>query len=344
MQVRPNQFDSHLANKALPAIILLFGDEPQQKLDVLDAIRAKAKQSGFEERQSLTADGDFSWHQLIDATQTMSLFSDKQYIELTLPTGKPGAQGAAILTEIAQNTSDDVLLLIQGPKIGKDVQNAKWFKQLLNNAWFCHCYELQGNQLGQWIKQRAQTLNVPLNSDGCAVIADMSEGNLLAANQEILKLALIYPNETVLDQQKVSAAVIDQSRYTVFQFTDEVLAANMSKAMKMLYRLESEGIEPNIVLWSLIKEAQLLEQCLTYHQRSEQIPYAKLRIWQNKQSLYNSALMRLSGAHIAILIEHLQKADSMLKSESVDKPFVLISHLALLFLPAPIEQYSLTTY
>jgi DNA polymerase-3 subunit delta len=147
-----------------------------------------------------------------------------------------------------------------------------------------------------------------------------------------------------LDQQKVSAAVIDQSRYTVFQFTDEVLAANMSKAMKMLYRLESEGIEPNIVLWSLIKEAKLLEQCLTYHQRSEQIPYAKLRIWQNKQSLYNSALMRLSGAHIAILIEHLQKADSMLKSESVDKPFVLISHLALLFLPAPIEQYSLTTY
>jgi DNA polymerase-3 subunit delta len=343
MQLRANQFTSQLANNALPPIILLFGDEPQQKLDIIDAIREKAKASGFEERQSLTADADFSWQQLVDATQTMSLFSDKQYIELTLPTGKPGAQGAAVLTEIAQQPNEDVLLLIDGPKIGKDVQNTKWFKQVLQHAWFCHCYDLQGNQLNQWIKQRAQRLNLPLNADACALIADLSEGNLLAANQELQKLGLLYPSANVLDHDMVSSAVIDQSRYTVFQFTDEVLAGNMAKATKILYRLESEGVEPNIVVWSLVKEAQLLAQCQAFRQRSEQIPFTKLRIWQNKQALYNAALMRLDERQLGVLINALQDADHLFKSQTVHKPFVMLSHLALLFLPAPIEQFSLTT-
>ncbi|WP_371193367.1 DNA polymerase III subunit delta [Glaciecola sp. SC05] len=343
MQLKPNQFSAHLAKNPLPSIVLLFGDEPQQKQDVLDALRKKAKEHGFDERQTLVADSDFSWHQLVDATQAMSLFSDKQYIELTLPTGKPGTQGAATLTEISQTISADTLLLIQGPKIGKDVQNAKWFKQLLNHAWFCHCYELQGGQLSQWLKQRANGIGLPLSEDAIHLICDMNEGNLLAANQELEKLGLLFPNAQSIDAKQVSQASVDQSRFTVFQFADEVLAGNMQRAVKILYRLESEGLEPNIILWSLIKEAQLLEQCYGFMQRGEAIPFMKMRIWQNKQSLYNAALMRLNGGHLQILIKHLQQADAMLKSESISKPYVLLSHLALLFLPAPLEHFSLST-
>jgi DNA polymerase-3 subunit delta len=342
VQIKPSQFSAHLAKNALPSIVLLFGDEPQQKKDVLDALRLKAKADGFEERQTLSADADFSWHQLVDATQAMSLFSDKQYIELTLPTGKPGAQGAAVLTDIAQNISSDTLLLIQGPKIGKDVQNTKWFKQMLPRAWFCHCYELQGAQLSQWIKQRASSLSVPLTQDAITAICDMNEGNLLAANQELEKLALLFGQADVITAEQVAKATVDQSRFSVFQFTDEVLGGNVQRAIKILYRLESEGVEPNIILWSLVKEAQLLEQCHSFMQRNEAIPFVKLRIWQNKQALYNSALMRLSAAHISVLIQHLQQADAMLKSETVKKPYVLMSHLALLFLPAPIEHFSLS--
>lgn len=342
MQLKPNQFISQLSNSALPPIVLLFGDEPQQKQDVLDALRKTAKANGFEERQTLVADSDFSWHELMDATQAMSLFSDKQYIELTIPTGKPGAQGAATLTEIAQTISAETLLLVQGPKIGKDVQNAKWFKQLLNQAWFCHCYELQGAQLNQWIKQRAASIGLSLTQDAIAVIADMNEGNLLSANQELEKLALLFGETQTIDAEQVTKASVDQSRFTVFQFTDEVLAGNLQRAIKILYRLESEGLEPNIILWSLVKEAQLLEQCHSFMQRGEAIPFNKMRIWQNKQSLYNSALMRLNNGHLRVLIQHLQQADTVLKSESVQKPYVLLSHLALLFLPAALEHYSLS--
>ncbi|MFC4699077.1 DNA polymerase III subunit delta [Glaciecola siphonariae] len=342
MQLKPNQFEAHLSRNPLPSIVLLFGDEPQQKQDVIDALRKQAKLAGFEERQTLVADGDFSWQQLIDATQAMSLFSDKQYIELTLPTGKPGTQGAAVLSELSTSLTEDTLLLIQGPKIGKDVQNTKWFKQLLSHAWFCHCYELQGGQLQQWVKQRAAQAKLPLTQDAISLIADMNEGNLLAANQELEKLALLFVNETSIDASHVARSSVDQSRFTVFQFTDEVLSGNMRRAIKILYRLESEGLEPNIILWSLIKEAQLLEQCQSFRQRGESIPFAKMRIWQNKQALYNAALMRLSAGHLSVLIGHLQQADALLKSETLHKPYVMLSHLALLFLPAPLEHFSLS--
>jgi DNA polymerase-3 subunit delta len=342
MQLKPNQFTAHLAKHPLPPIVLLFGDEPQQKQEIIDAVRQKAKDNGFDERQTLNADSDFSWNELVDATQAMSLFSDKQYIELTLPTGKPGAKGGTVLSDVASNIGPDTLLLIQGPKIAQDVQKAKWFKQVSANAWFCHCYELQGSQLKQWLKQKAHERKIPLTSDAINTIADLNEGNLLAANQELEKLALLFPNASSIDAEQVTKASVDQSRFTVFQFSDEVLAGNMRRAIKILYRLESEGLEPNIILWSLIREAQLLEQCLGFRQRGETIPYAKMRIWQNKQSLYNSALMRLSPAHISILITHLQQADAVLKSESVQKPYVLLSHLALLFLPAPLEHFSLS--
>jgi DNA polymerase-3 subunit delta len=342
MQIKPNQFVSHLSKHPLPPIVLLFGDEPQQKQEIIDALRQKAKSQGFEERQTLTADSDFSWHQLVDATQAMSLFSDKQYIELTLPTGKPGTQGGAVLSDIAATISADTLLLIQGPKIGKDVQNAKWFKQVLAHAWFCHCYELQGSQLTQWIKHKAQELKLGLTMDAINTISDLNEGNLLSANQELEKIALLFGESQTIDAEQVAKATVDQSRFTVFQFTDEVLAGNMQRAIKILYRLESEGLEPNIILWALIKEAQLIEQCFSFRQRGENIPYTKMRIWQNKQSLYNSALMRLSAGHISVLIQHLQQADALLKSETVQKPYVMLSHLSLLFLPSPLEHFSLS--
>ncbi|WP_110427370.1 DNA polymerase III subunit delta [Glaciecola sp. KUL10] len=335
MQVYPNKFDAHVANKGLPPFVLLFGDEPQQKLQVLDRIRKYAIENGFEERQTLTADSEFSWSQLVDATQTMSLFSDKQYIELTLPTGKPGTEGGKTLTNIANDPSSDTLIVIQGPRIGKDVQNTKWFKQVLNNAIFVHTYTLENNALTQWLKTQCQANGIQLSPNGLNMLSDYSEGNLIAAKQEIEKLTLLVNDGSntlsMIDDETLANAIIDHSRFTVFQFIDEVLAGNMQRAIKILQRLESEGIEPNIVLWALAKEAQTLQACIEMKQLSGQINFNQLKIWANKQSLYKSALSRLSPYHLKRLTEDLQIADLKLKSESVAKPFVLLSHITLLF-------------
>ncbi len=341
IQVNPQQFTQQLQRDALPPIVLVFGDEPQQKLDVIDALRKQAIANGFTERQQLNVDSDFSWHQLTEATQTMSLFADKQYIELYLPTGKPGTQGAKALSEFADSNIQDVVLLVHGGQIGKDVKNAKWFKLLSQNAWFCPIYELKGRQLHGWIQNKAAELRLRLSPEVISFVADMSEGNLLATRQELEKLALIYSEETI-DLERVQRALVDQSRFNVFQFIDEVLEGNIQKAVKILLRLESEGVEPNIILWSLINENRKLLACKSQLQQHGKINFMALRIWQTKQSMYQNALRRLDILTLENMQRDLMQADSLLKSETQQKPFVLLSHLAMLFMPLSLDKLRLS--
>ncbi|MFT5712635.1 MAG: DNA polymerase-3 subunit delta, partial [Glaciecola sp.] len=164
----------------------------------------------------------------------------------------------------------------------------------------------------------------------------------LAAKQEIEKLALTYADSgQQVDEKIVAAGMVDQSRFTVFQFVDDLLAGDIQKAIKILYRLESEGVEPNIILWNLIKEAQTLSECQAMQSIEGSINFSKLRIWQNKQALYQTALSRLATEHISLMNTHLQQADLILKSETTARPYILLSHLALLFLPAPLQNLPL---
>jgi DNA polymerase-3 subunit delta len=244
MQVYPNQFAQDI-KKSLRPCYLVFGDEPQQKFDVIEQIRTKAKANGFEERTVLVAETGFSWNQLIEATQSMSLFSNQQFIELELPTGKPGAEGSKVLQEVAASINPDILLLVHGPKIGKDVQRGKWFKVLDEIGAAVLCYPLEGKQLNSWITQQLQTHQLNVSPAGVKMISDFCEGNMLAAKQEIDKLALLYPSQAITEQQ-IEQAMVDQSRYNVFQLVDVMLSGDSTRCIKMLYRLESEGLEPNM--------------------------------------------------------------------------------------------------
>lgn len=340
MQIQAYDFPRHLANSALPPFILLFGDEAQQKLDIIDSVRQHAKQTGFDERQTFTLDSDFEWSHLIEAMQSMSLFADKQYIELTMPTPKPGTSGAKQLLEIASMDNPDVVLLIHGPKAGKDVQKTKWFSALSKKAWFCHVYELQGSQLQKWLAARANQLNLHISNQAIGMIADMCEGNLMAGRQELEKLSLQFSSDKVIDVEDINRVMVQQSRYSVYQFTDEVLRGDMTKAIKMLLRLEDEGIEPVVILWSLVNEAQTLTQLINMQIQTNRVDFKALRIWPSKQSLYQNALVRLNSVHMQNINEHLSKADIMFKSYYVAKPYIILSHLAMLFMPADIQEFT----
>ncbi|MDT0594512.1 DNA polymerase III subunit delta [Glaciecola petra] len=341
MQINANDITRQLKQNALPPFILLFGDEPQQKLDIIDAIRQHARQTGFDERQTFTLDSDFEWAHLIDAMQSMSLFSDKQYIELTMPSSKPGATGAKQFQEIANIDNPDVVLLIQGPKAGKDVQKTKWFSALANKGWFCHVYDLEGAQLQKWLSNKAHKLNLNIETNAITALADMCEGNIMAGRQELEKLALLYPSADTIKVDDVAKVMVQQSRYSSFQFTDEVLKGDMRKAIRMLARLEEEGVEPVVILWSLVNEAQNLAKMRDMQNTQGQINFRALRVWPNKQNLYQSALNRLADNNINHLIEQLSYTDILFKSTTVAKPYVVLSHLALLFLPSELEAYAL---
>jgi DNA polymerase-3 subunit delta len=343
MQVQAHDFSRHLAQNELPPFILVFGDEPQQKLDIIDEIRAKAKASGFDERQNFTLDSDFEWSQLIEAMQSMSLFADKQYIELTLPSSKPGAAASKQFLDIAEMAQQggDVVLVIQGPKAGKDVQKTKWFSALNNKGWFSHVYELQSQQLQKWLGIRAKNIGVNIAPQALAMITDLCEGNLMAGRQELEKLALQFDASQIIDANDIARVMVQQSRYSVFQFTDEILRGDMQKAIKMLTQLEDEGIEPVVILWSLVNEAQTLTSLLENRQLTGKLDFKAMRIWPNKQNLYSQAINRLTLSQLFTLNEELSHADVMFKSTYVAKPFVVLSHLALLFLPTKLPEFSL---
>jgi DNA polymerase-3 subunit delta len=341
MQIQAYDFERQLLGTTLPSFILVFGDEPQQKLDIVDAVRAKAKQSGFDERQSFTLDSDFEWAHLIDAMQSMSLFADKQYIELTMTSPKPGAAGAKQFLEIASMASADVLLLIQGPKAGKDVQKTKWFTTLANKGWFTHVYDLPHNQLQKWLSVRASKTHLRISPQALSMIADLCEGNLMAGRQELEKLALQFSPEHIIEADDIGNAMVQQSRYSTFQFTDEMLRGDMQKAVKMLIRLEDEGIEPVIILWSIVNEAQTITKLLDMQAMNGHIDYKSLRIWASKQTLYQSAVARLSLANMHTINAQLSQADIMFKSTYIAKPYVILSHLALLFMPTHMPEFSL---
>lgn len=341
MQVYPNRFAEQLS-KGLQSFYLIFGDEPQQKLQAIESVRLAVKQQGFDERQSLLADSQFDWNKLVEATQTLSLFSSRQFIELELPTGKPGAEGSKVLTALSEHISEDTIVLVHGGKIGKDVQNTKWFKALDKLGVYTPCYPLEGKQLQQWVGQQLQQAGLVSSAQNCQLICDYCEGNLLAAKQEIEKLCLLYP-DTELTAELIEKAIVDQSRFNVFQLVDVLLSGDAQRAVKMLYRLESEGIEPNIVLWALVREWQTLHSLLSQQQQGKTLNWNQFRIWKNRQSLYQSAMRRLDTQQLSKIQSKLAVLDNGFKQSVVLRPFVELCHICLMFIPFELDDIQLNT-
>jgi DNA polymerase-3 subunit delta len=334
MQINASQLSARLGDGSLPHVILIFGDEPQQVIEALDSVRAVAQRRGFVERTSLTADSQFDWDQLLDAAQSMSLFSDKQFIELHLPTGKPGVTGGKVLQQLQSVLHDDLLLVIHGPRIGKDVQNTKWFKTITSSGWFVPCYPLEGKALKQWLQQLLQRAGLTVEPHCVDFIADACEGNMLAAYQEVQKLALLYPSQPIT-LAMCQTAIVEQSRFNVFQLVDEVLSGDSDKIIKLLHRLEGEGVEPNIIIWSLLKEWQTLVQLKAMLAQGQSITWQRFGIWQQRQGLYQRAMQRLDQARLNHIGQQLGVADKAFKSTVQSRPYVTLAHLCLLFSHTP---------
>lgn len=341
MQVYPNRLTQTLANN-LPRFVMVFGDEPQQKMDAIELVRKTALQQGFDERQSLVADSQFDWSSLLEASQSMSLFSSRQYIELEIPTGKPGTEGSKTLQAVVSQDNPDVMLLIHGAKIDKGVTNSKWFKQLDQQGIYVPCYPLEGDRLKAWLRDQMQLLSLKADNRVVDFFVDYFEGNLLAAKQELQKLTLLYPDGNI-DFDQIDKILVEQSRYNVFQLADILLAGDAQKTVKLLNRLEAEGIEPNIVLWSLVREWQTLSTLLAAKSQNQPLDklWGKLRIWQNRKGLYLGALNRLGKTQLDQIQLKLSRLDIALKQSQIARPYIELCHICLLFMPMQLQNMPL---
>ena len=224
----------------------------------------------------------------------------------------------------------DILLIIYGNKIGQDVQKAKWFKSFEAEGIYIPCFPVEGIHFSRWLQQRCQQYHLNITPDALKLLADYSEGNLLAAAQEIEKLNLLGLNGLV-DESQLESVMLDQSRFNVFQLTDLLLKGQSEKALTVLSRLKAEDIEPNIILWAMEKEIALLdklhEQMATGVSKAE--AYKQNAIWKSRMPLFDEALARLSKEQVEKLVIAISKLEVKLKSFTLPHPFTEFAQICL---------------
>ena len=318
MQVRADSLGAHLA-KGLGPLYVVYGDEPLLIQEAVDAIRVSARGAGFTERNVFTVERGFDWSGLRGASQSMSLFGDRQLVEVRIPTGKPGKEGGEMLQQIAATCSDDVLTLITLPRLDAATQKTAWFTALVESGVAIKVDKVDRAQLPAWIGQRLATQGqrlAPGESGRRALefIAERVEGNLLAAHQEIQKLALLHP-AGVLDFESVQDAVLNVARYDVFKLSEAVLAGDVGRTARMLDGLRGEGEAAVLVLWALTEEIRTLLRVKRGVASGK--PLAVLlrenRVWGPRERLMGPAVTRVSEPALERGLELAARLDRQVK-------------------------------
>ncbi len=319
MQLRLDQLAPHLA-KDLRRMYTLWGDEPLLAQEAADAIRAAARAAGYAERQVHTVSGaHFNWSALLGAAQEMSLFADRQLIEIRIPSGKPGKDGSDALQRYCAHLSDDVLTLVQLPRLDRQQQASAWFAALDDAGVCVRIDPVERRALPQWIAQRlaGQAQRVQDGEAGqhtLAFFADRVEGNLLAAHQEIQKLALLYPAGE-LSFEQVEASVLNVARYDVFKLGEAVLAGQVARALRMLDGLRAEGEAAVLVHWTLSEDIRALRRVKEAMSAGKPLPMAlrEARVWGAKERLFERAVPMFSDHALARLLHAAQVCDGLVK-------------------------------
>ena len=319
MQIKSDQLAAHLA-KGLRPLYTVWGDEPLLAQEAGDAIRAAARAAGCSERQVHTVAGaHFDWSGLLGAAMAMSLFSDRQLIEIRIPSGKPGKDGSDALQRYCAATSDDVVTLVQLPKLDRTQQNSAWFNALDAAGLMVRVDAIERKALPQWLAQRlaAQGQRVVAGEEGqrtLAFFADRIEGNLLAAHQELQKLGLLYPAGELAFAQ-IESAVLNVARYDVFKLGEAVLAGQVGRALRMLDGLQAEGEAAVLVHWTLTEDIRGMKRVKDAVAAGRPLPMAlrEARVWGAKERLFERVVPLLSEHTIAHLVEAAQVCDGLVK-------------------------------
>lgn len=329
MRLRIDQLQGHL-QKGLAPVYLVSGDEPLQLGEAADAVRAAARREGYGSREILEAHGRFDWNLLAQQSDELSLFAEKKIVDLRLPGGKPGREGAAALVGWCENLPADTLLLLTLPRLERSQQNSKWVKALEAAGVLIQVWPPDAARLPKWIEQRMRAAGLQPGPGVAAMLAEQTEGNLLAARQEIDKLLLLY-GEGRIDQEQLSRAISDSARFDVFTLVDAALAGKADRLLRVLAGLRGEGVALPVVLWALAREIRSLAVMAAALERG--VPMARVlaeaRVWKNRQALVSQGLRRLAPARWRELLQQCQQADAMIKGARPGDPWLQLEQVVL---------------
>jgi DNA polymerase III subunit delta len=329
MQLAFAQLTAHL-KKGVRSLYTLHGDEPLLQQEAADAIRQAARSLGYTERSSHTVAGaHFDWSEVLAAGGSLSLFADKQLIEIRIPSGKPGKDGSVALQQLAQSAQDNdsTLTLVMLPRLDKATRTGAWFAALENFGVAVQIEPVERAVLPQWIAQRlgAQGQRVAEGEEGQRTLqffADRVEGNLLAAHQEIQKLGLLYPvpGHEVLSFEQVESAVLNVARYDVFKLSEAVLAGQSERVQRMLDGLRAEGEAEVLVHYALSEDIRALKRVKDAIAQGRPLPMAlrEQRIWGVKERLFERVVPLLTETTVANLLFAAHQVDGIVKGIKQD--------------------------
>lgn len=317
-----------------PTIWAISGDDPLLTGEAADGLRAHFKSMGITERQVEVPDRSFDWKGWLSAAGTGSLFSDQRLMDLRLPTGKPGIEGSKSIQAWCANPPADVMLLVSLPRADRAMLNASWFGALDQAGVVVIVPELYRSDLPNWMSQRLRAAGLSATPDAIGWLCDQCEGNLIAAHQEILKLALHHEQkESALDVSDVKHLIADVARFSPFILGEAVLSGDAARAVRILRGLKAEAEPLPLVLWSLTEDLRMLArtQSLVASGRSSDMALREARIPRHRERLIATSLRKTPEAKTWRALRQAAEVDTMIKGLKHDDPWVALEKMAIEF-------------
>ena len=319
MNLKLDALTAHLAKKLAP-LYVVHGDEHLLAIEACDRIRGAVRAAGFVERDVLEVDRYFRWSRFVESGQSLSLFGDKKLIEVRIPNGKPGKEGSVALQAYAKSVTkhadgaDDTITLITLPRLERESKNSAWFGALDAVAVTIEAPLIGRTLLPNWIAARLAAQGQSADSEALAFVVDRVEGNLLAAHQEVQKLALLHPRGK-LSFDDVRDAVLDVARYDVFKLGEAMLAGDAARVARMVDGLKGEGESPVLVHWAMTEEVRALLRAKLAVAKGQSLAglLRQLRVWGARERLFEPALKRLSLATLREALARCAQIDRIVK-------------------------------
>jgi DNA polymerase-3 subunit delta len=333
-----------------PTLVWLHGDEALLQIEAADALRAQARAQGFDEREVITVDRSLKADRLNAIAGARSLFAEKRLLEIRFGQTKPGRELgeaiAAVAESILASGEGAPRLIVSSPRLDRSTQETAWWQRVDRVSLTVAIYPVERSQLPAWIGGRLARQGQRADEALLATIADRIEGNLLAAHQEIRKLALLCPAGN-LDPEAVHAALTDVARFDAFDVVDAMLAGDARRAIRALEGLQAEGVATPLVIWALADGCRTLARLAEAQTQGRALPplMRSLRVFGNRERLYGQALRRLdrsksnkpSAASIAAAaLADCAQADRIAKGLDNGDPWQAVLRVAMRVAGAPV--------
>ena len=321
MQLRAEQLEAQLARSLAP-VYTIHGDEPLLALEAADAVRRAARKAGYTEREVFFAERGFDWSELRHAGASRSLFGERKILELRIPGGKPGTQGAEAIAALCADPNPETLLLVSLPRLDRAAQNSGWFAALAAAGALVDVFRVERARLPAWIGERLARQGQRAGREALEFIADRVEGNLLAAFQEVQKLALLAPpGELALED--VREAVANVARYDASDASAALLGGDMARYARVIEGLRGEGEAPSYVLWAITEDLRALVRIRqgVAGGRPLEALMRENRVWGPRQALVRGALNRFAPEALERSLLQAAMVDRAIKGVARREPW-----------------------